>query len=170
MGFFDDLFGGKNARLAAEEEVMRKLAQAQILEELIDMIMTSEEYAWIYKEQGSKDRRNRQVVLTEKGICFKWRDVDYVRDASGKQKKVENVLEHVYFDFYDSGYAPLSSFPYGSGAKEVPVWRVCGIFGQLVRERIAAKIPKASFGDVIDLSYETRFKYKLPGRELKNII
>lgn len=171
MGIFDTLFAGKEKRLAAENELKQKIAQAAVLDGLISAVMTDEKNEWIRKEQGSSDNRRRAVKVTTEGVEFKWSTWERVRDQSGEYKSVENIIEEAVYNFHDNGFAPLGPYRYDTGKNDVLITGVvCRLFAELVKERLAAKIPKGKFDEKVnEYHFFATFYYTLPDRELKSM-
>ncbi len=118
MGLFD----GKAKQESAEKEVIQKLANAPILDLLIDnVIKASDEESWIMRGQNYYDKCRRTVIVEPDVFGIKWSsmcDKSYIdNDGQRKTQRVEEVQGEICYSYTKSGYLLLHSYSYDDGKK-----------------------------------------------------
>ena len=162
------LFGGRSKQ-DVEQEVLQKLSVVPLLDLLVENVMNNEEEPWLHISQGFYDSCKREVRIEPDGFEIKWssyHDEQYVGpDGKRHEKRVEKVHASVGYSYTKSGYLPLHGYRYDEGKKEIPTQRVCYLWACIIRERLAAKMPKCRFSNVTD---DATFSYIVPGLLFKD--
>lgn len=165
MGLFD----GKAKLESAENEVMQKLSQVPLLDDLIRNLLEEENEPWIWMSQGYYDNCRRVVTIGPDAFEIKWvsyQKEQYIgKDGQVSTKRVENMQGRVGYSYTKSGYIPLHRYVYDSGKKEIPTQRVCCLWASVVRERMAAKMPNCMFHEVKE---DASFIYIVPSLSFKD--
>lgn len=162
MGLFD----GKAKKEAVENEIMQKLSQQKILNDLIFTLFEENE-DWITTCQGYYDNRKRVVLVDTDYFGVFVMDHHIERDATGAERWVDDVISKVEYNYTSSGYAPLHHHVNEKGNEDVSVQRVLYLWASVIRERMQGKLPNCSFGEVEDQNGQIKFTYKVPGKVWK---
>lgn len=171
-----DLFGTKarkaeeeareKAYKVAEDEVMQKLSQVQLLDLLVENVRNNDE-DWVTKCQSYYDSRVRVVNIEEDMFEIKWRRVYQERVQVGtyqdgtpkiETRDAEEVFGRVGYSYTKSGYRPLHSYDNGIPGGTVSSDRVCQLWTKVVHERLQAAMPNCEFSKVNGCS----FTYQVP--------
>ena len=165
MGLFD----GKAKQENAENEVLQKLSQTQILEAAVQQMVNETEASWIRKAQNYYDNCELTVIIHPDALIIEWRNkhAEFFIGTDGKlvKENIEDELVSKNYSYTASGYLPLHEYKYDNGKKEISVERVCYLWASIVRERMAAKMPECKFEGVLDRAV---FTYKVPPLTLRD--
>lgn len=165
MGLFD----GKAKQASAENEVLQKLSVCPLLDLLIENLLKNEDEPWLRVGQNYYDNCYRTVKVEPDGFEIKWSSYHsepYIgQDGQRYEQSVEEVHGSIAYSYTDSGYLPLHSYSYDNGKKEISTQRVCYLWASIVRERMAAKMPRCRFGEVTD---DATFAYIVPALIFKD--
>lgn len=165
------LFGEKvkrETKESAENEVLQKLCACPLLDLLIENILGEEE-PWLQMGQSYYDSCCRTVSIEPDGFEIKWssyHNEPYIgSDGQRHEQRVEDVHGCIGYSYTKSGYLPLHSYTFDDGKQEIPTHRVCYLLASIVRERMSAKMPHCTFGEVTN---NATFIYVVPAQTFKD--
>lgn len=165
MGLFD----GKERRESAEREVLQKLSQVPLLNNLIDNILNADDEPWLQMQQNYYDNCKRIVTVEPDSFEIKWNSYheEPVIGADGQRhtQRVEDIHGRIAYRYTLSGYVPLHSYRYENGAKEVSTERICYLFASIIHDRLKEKMPKCIFSEVDNKAV---FTYSVPSLPFKD--
>ena len=147
MGLFD----GKEK---IEEEIMQKMAQLPIVDDLIKQLLelSKGEEKWLASGVSYYDRCIRKVRIEPD--CF---EIQRMGDSNS-----EDIVSRIGYSFTQSGYKPLHAHCNSKGKEDVSLNRVCYLLAAIIRERMVAKWPECHFEVIESMRDYVCFTYKVP--------
>ena len=166
MGFFTN----PAKQEEAEHAILQSMSKLDILELLVRNILgeAEENNPWITSCQEYYDGCVRVVTIAADLCEVKWSDVSYEKDASGKERRNEEIKGRIAYSYTKSGYIPLHSHFNEKGKEDVSVNRVIYLWASIVRERLQSKMPECKFEDVTEGDGYAFFRYRVPGLTWKS--
>lgn len=172
-----DLFGTKEKQAAVEREILQKMSQLPILDNLIKQLLGEDAEEWMTMGQSYYDNCKRTVTVEPDSFELKWSryyqervQVGVYEDGTPKteMRYKEEILAEQGYSFTKSGYLPLHAHYNEKGKEDVSVGRVCYLWASIIREHLAAEMPNCKFGDVEHSSEAASFTYTVPALKFKD--
>lgn len=172
-----DLFGTKEKQAAVEREILQKMSQLPLLDNIIKQLLGEDAEEWMTKGQSYYDNCIRTVTVQPD--CFKLKWSRYYQECvktgvyedgipKTEVRYKEEVLAEQSYSFTKSGYLPLHAHYNEKGKEDVSVGRVCYLWASVIREDLAAEMTNCKFNDVEHNSEAASFTYTVPALTFKD--
>lgn len=154
-------------RQEEREQKYRKLAQSEILDDIINNLKNGEE--WRYICQGYYDNRIRRVGFDVDLFYIDWKEgqhaeIRHLPNGEETHVTVEDIIESNSYAYTNSGYKPMPD-----SDDFISMW------AEIVRERMMAMWPQCKFGNVVYAGNKRKdfrycFEYEVPALKWKDWI